>query len=125
MTGTFIGFVGLRDVPDNLSFAPGVEVGWRLARPFWGRGYATEAASAALTFGFETVGLTEIVSYTSAINLRSRRVMERLGMSRNPATTSNTRTSPRQTCCDRTSSTGSAARNVARVVVTRRVLGDR
>lgn len=85
VTGTFIGFVGLRDVPDNLSFAPGVEVGWRLARPFWGRGYATEAASAALTFGFETVGLTEIVSYTSAINLRSRRVMERLGMSRNPA----------------------------------------
>src|SRR6202035_4106255 len=54
-SGGFIGFVGLHEVPDYLSFAPGVEVGWRLARGFWGPGFATEAASAAIGFGFETL----------------------------------------------------------------------
>jgi RimJ/RimL family protein N-acetyltransferase len=55
-------------------------VGWRLARPYWGRGYATEAATAAVRFGFGTLDMDKVVSFTSLINLRSRRVMERLGM---------------------------------------------
>ena len=81
----FIGFVGLNRVPFEAHFTPAVEVGWRLARPHWGKGYATEAARAALTFGFDEVGLTEIVSFTTEGNLRSRAVMERLGMSHDPA----------------------------------------
>jgi RimJ/RimL family protein N-acetyltransferase len=81
----FIGFVGL-NVPNFAApFMPAVEVGWRLDRAFWGKGYATEGAQAALTFGFETVGLHEIVSFTAPANARSRRVMERLGMTHNPA----------------------------------------
>jgi ribosomal-protein-alanine N-acetyltransferase len=82
--GTFIGFIGLHAVPDYLSFSPAVEVGWRLARPFWGRGFATEGANGALQFAFDVLDLDEIVSFTSVVNLRSRRVMERLGMSRRP-----------------------------------------
>lgn len=81
-TGEFIGFVGLHDVPSVLPFAPAVEVGWRLAERFWGKGYATEAARAALAYGFGEVGLTEVVSFTSVVNVRSRAVMERLGMLR-------------------------------------------
>ena len=77
----FIGFVGLADVPADLPPAPGVEVGWRLAREHWGCGYATEAARAALRFAFKSLELVEVVSFTSATNQRSRRVMERLGMS--------------------------------------------
>jgi RimJ/RimL family protein N-acetyltransferase len=80
--GTFIGFVGLHEVPDDLAITPAVEVGWRLARPYWGRGLATEGATEALRFGFESLGLEEIVSFTSVLNVRSRRVMERLGMTR-------------------------------------------
>ncbi len=84
-TAPFIGFVGLADAPADLPPAPGVEIGWRLAREHWGCGYATEAARAALHFGFSTVGLVEVVSFTSAANQRSRRVMERLGMRRDKA----------------------------------------
>ncbi|MDQ8046871.1 MAG: GNAT family N-acetyltransferase, partial [Patulibacter sp.] len=62
-----------------------VEVGWRLARWAWGRGYATEAAHAAVAFGFDDAGLEEIVSFTAEQNLRSRAVMERLGMTHDPA----------------------------------------
>jgi len=62
-----------------------VEVGWRLAREHWGRGYATEGAHAALSFGFDELALDEIVSFTTHGNSRSRRVMERLGMRRDPA----------------------------------------
>jgi RimJ/RimL family protein N-acetyltransferase len=80
----FIGFVGLHCVPDEMTFSPAVEVGWRLARPFWGQGYATEAATRVLRFGFDELGLEELVSFTSVLNVRSRRVMERLGMSRDP-----------------------------------------
>ncbi len=76
----FAGFVGLRALHANLPFAPGVEIGWRLARPFWGRGLATEAARAALQAGFERLGLETILSFTAEINLRSRAVMERLAM---------------------------------------------
>ncbi|HEX6487973.1 MAG TPA: GNAT family N-acetyltransferase [Candidatus Dormibacteraeota bacterium] len=81
----FAGFVGLayHDFPAH--FTPCVEVGWRLAREHWGHGYATEGGAAALRFGFERHGLDEIVSMTAAGNLRSRAVMERLGMTRDPA----------------------------------------
>ena len=61
-----------------------VEVGWRLDRPYWGRGYATEAARASVADGFERVGLREIVSFTTPINVASIAVMERLGMTRDP-----------------------------------------
>jgi len=83
-SGTFIGFIGPHGAPESVSFAPAVEVGWRLARPFWGRGFATEGAGEAVRYGFDVVDLEEIVSFTSVVNLRSRRVMERLGMSRSP-----------------------------------------
>jgi RimJ/RimL family protein N-acetyltransferase len=76
----FIGFVGLSVTPFEAAFTPCVEVGWRLAAEFWGRGYATEGARAAVQFGFERLGLVEIVSFTAVANLRSRRVMEKLGM---------------------------------------------
>ena len=82
---TFLGFVGLSIPTFEAHFTPAVEVGWRLARVAWGHGYATEAARAALAYGFETLGLEEIVSFTTVDNDRSRRVMERLGMSRDPA----------------------------------------
>ena len=79
-TRDFIGFIGL-DVPGYaLPFSPCVEIGWRLAFNHWGNGYAQEGARAALTFGFEKMRLEEIVSFTTVANLRSRRVMERIGM---------------------------------------------
>lgn len=81
---SFIGFVGLNKARFDAPFTPAVEVGWRLAHDQWGKGYATEAARAALSFGFEELQLDEIVSFTAAVNDRSRRVMERLGMVRNP-----------------------------------------
>lgn len=80
----FIGFVGLEDVDPGLPFAPAVELGWRLAREHWGRGLAREAAVLAARRGGD-LGLSPLVSYTAAINLRSRRLMERLGMRRDPA----------------------------------------
>jgi RimJ/RimL family protein N-acetyltransferase len=76
----FVGFVGLAVPSFEAHFTPCVEVGWRLAVESWGHGYATEAARAALAFGFGPAGLTEIVSFTVPENQRSRRVMERLGM---------------------------------------------
>ena len=79
----FVGYVGLWPA-DYL--APGVvEVGWRLAREHWGHGYATEAAGEALRVGFSDVGLPEIVSFTVPQNVRSRRVMERIGLMRDPS----------------------------------------
>ena len=81
-TGGFIGYVGLWPATFPAHFTPAVEVGWRLAADQWGRGYATEGARAALEYGFGTLALDEIVSFTSARNLRSIRVMERLGMHR-------------------------------------------
>ncbi|QRO01699.1 GNAT family N-acetyltransferase [Archangium violaceum] len=81
----FAGFVGLSIPTFQAPFTPCVEVGWRLARAHWGHGYATEAAREALRFGFEQRGLEEIVSFTVPANLRSRQVMERLGMHRTPA----------------------------------------
>jgi RimJ/RimL family protein N-acetyltransferase len=82
---SFCGFVGLQSPTFEAAFTPCVEVGWRLARAYWGRGFATEAARAALGFGFGRLGLSEVVSMTVPSNLRSQRVMQRLGMTRNAA----------------------------------------
>jgi ribosomal-protein-alanine N-acetyltransferase len=84
-TGDFAGFVGLSIPTFEAHFTPAVEVGWRLAREHWGHGYATEAARAALAYGFDVAALEEIVSFTVPQNLRSRRVMERIGMTYDPA----------------------------------------
>ncbi len=81
----FIGFVGLSVPAFETHFTPCVEIGWRLAGEHWGKGYATEAARAALDFGFGRLGLDEIVSFTVPMNRRSRTVMERIGMTRSPA----------------------------------------
>jgi len=83
--GAFLGFTGLAVQRFEAPFTPCVEVGWRLARDAWGNGYATEAAREALRFGFEESRLPEIVSMTAVPNERSRRVMERIGMHRDPA----------------------------------------
>lgn len=80
----FIGFTGLMRVPFAAAFTPSVEIGWRLARPFWGRGLAREAARAALADGFGRCRLREIVAYTVPDNQRSRRVMEAIGMRYDP-----------------------------------------
>lgn len=81
----FIGFVGLEPVTFTAPFTPATEVGWRLGRKHWGQGYATEAAREALRFAFEQLRLDEVVSMTARSNLRSIAVMERLGMTRDPA----------------------------------------
>ncbi len=78
----FIGSVGLSRVAFNASFTPAVEVAWRLHNSWWGFGYATEAARAAIDDGFNRIGLTEIVAFTTLGNLASQRVMRRLGMTR-------------------------------------------
>lgn len=83
-TGEFLGRAGLDAVDEGMPFA-GVDVGWRLVRAAWGNGYATEAARACLAFGFETLGLPEIIATTTVGNLRSRAVMRRVGMTRDPA----------------------------------------
>ncbi len=80
----FIGVVGLGTISFEAPFTPAVDVAWRLARPYWGRGYAAEAAKASLDYGFEQLGLSEIVALTVPANQRSRWVMERLGMTRSP-----------------------------------------
>jgi RimJ/RimL family protein N-acetyltransferase len=83
-SGEFIGFTGLQTVDEEMPFT-GVELGWRLARPAWGHGYATEAALAAAGYGFGVMGLPEIVAVTTAGNLRSQAVMRRIGMTSDPA----------------------------------------
>jgi len=81
----FAGFVGLSVPGFAAAFTPCVEIGWRLAHAYWGSGYATEAAMVAMDFGFETLGLAEIVAFATVGNRRSRRVMHKLGMTRDPA----------------------------------------
>ena len=81
----FAGFVGLAPVEARMRFAPAVEVGWRLARAHWGHALATEGAHAAMQFGFQELGLPSVVSFAASGNMRSRRVMERLHMARDPA----------------------------------------
>lgn len=84
-TGEFLGFVGLIRQTFAAHFTPAVEIGWRLARAAWGRGHATEAARTALREGFCTHALPEIVSMTTTTNLASQRVMQRIGMTRDPS----------------------------------------
>jgi len=79
-TGDFIGFTGLNPMPQGVPGAGGMEVGWRLARHAWHRGYATEAAMAAADVAFNGVGLAEIWSMTAVLNQPSQAVMQRLGM---------------------------------------------
>ncbi len=84
-TGEFIGFTGLGIPSFEAHFTPCVEIGWRLATAYWNQGLATEGARAALRFGFDELGLDEIVAFTVPANIRSRRVMEKLGMTYDPA----------------------------------------
>jgi ribosomal-protein-alanine N-acetyltransferase len=78
--GAFVGAVGLLPVSYNAHFTPAVEIGWRIARAYWGLGYAPEAARAAAVFGFQQLNLSEIVANTVPFNHKSRRVMAKLGM---------------------------------------------
>jgi RimJ/RimL family protein N-acetyltransferase len=82
---SFIGVVGLADAHETVPVAPAIEAAWRLARSYWGHGYALEAARAMIDDGFGRLSLTEIIAITVTENWRSRRVMERLGMTRDPA----------------------------------------
>lgn len=81
----FIGLVGLARSELEVSFAPCVEIAWRLASEYWGQGYASEAALASLEFAFKTLGLNEVLAWTTPSNSASRRVMEKIGMVRDPA----------------------------------------
>jgi RimJ/RimL family protein N-acetyltransferase len=81
----FVGYVGLHPATFEAPFTPALEVGWRLAKEHWGRGYAPEAARAALDHAFERLGVDEVVSFTAVGNDKSRRVMEKIGMTRDPA----------------------------------------
>jgi RimJ/RimL family protein N-acetyltransferase len=83
--GSFIGFIGLSVPMLHAPFTPCVEVGWRLAAEYWGQGLATEGARAIVRHGFETLGLDELVSFTTPANTRSRRVMEKLRMTHDPS----------------------------------------
>jgi RimJ/RimL family protein N-acetyltransferase len=82
--GSFIGFIGLNVPSFDAPFTPCVEIGWRLAADCWGQGLATEGAHAIVRYGFETLGLEELVSFTVPANARSRRVIEKLGMTHDP-----------------------------------------
>jgi RimJ/RimL family protein N-acetyltransferase len=80
-----IGFTGLAVPAFQASFTPSVEIGWRLAAEHWGRGLATEAARAVAGQAFASLGLDALVSFTVPANIRSRRVMEKIGMTHDPA----------------------------------------
>ncbi len=82
---SFIGFIGLSVPSFQAHFTPCVEIGWRLSADYWGQGLATEGAQEIVRYAFEQIGLNALVSFTVPANVRSRRVMERLGMIRNPA----------------------------------------
>nr|WP_245312939.1 GNAT family N-acetyltransferase [Bradyrhizobium macuxiense] len=84
-SGPFVGATGLLVINFQAHFTPAVEVGWRLARSFWGQGFATEAGRTALAFGFRELGLPEIVAHAGIHHARSHRVMARLGMSHSEA----------------------------------------
>jgi RimJ/RimL family protein N-acetyltransferase len=83
--GRFLGFTGLSPVGFEAAFTPATEIGWRLRRDAWSQGFATEAARAAMRFAFDDLALPQLVSFTSVANARSRAVMERLGMTHDPA----------------------------------------
>ena len=82
--GAFLGFSGLSAPAFEAAFTPAIEVGWRFAPEAWGHGYATEAGRASVAFGFEALRRDEIVSFTAPANVRSRAVMERIGMTHDP-----------------------------------------
>ena len=82
LIGELIGFIGLNYTEWQSHFTPAVEIGWRLSSQHWNKGYATEGAKAALQFGFNQCALQEIVSFTVPANIRSIRVMEKIGLSR-------------------------------------------
>src|SRR4051812_21451793 len=84
-TGAFAGFCGIKAVNFDAPFTPAYEIGWRLARPHWGKGYATEGGRAAIEYGFRELGLDELVAFLLPANRRSAAVCERLGMTRDPA----------------------------------------
>jgi len=84
-SGEFIGFVGLSVPGFQAHFTPCLEIGWRLTAEHWGKGLATEGAQAVVRHAFEVLSLDELVSFTVPANVRSRHVMEKLGMTRNPA----------------------------------------
>jgi RimJ/RimL family protein N-acetyltransferase len=84
-TGAFMGFIGLAIPQFDAQFMPAVEIGWRLASEWWGRGLATEGAHEVVRYAFQVADLHELVSFTLPSNTRSRRVMEKLGMTRNPS----------------------------------------
>ncbi len=79
-SGEFFGFIGLKQVSFDASFAPAVEIGWRLHPNYWNEGLATEGAKAVLSHGFRHLGLEQIVSFTAAINTPSERVMQKIGL---------------------------------------------
>ena len=83
-SGTFAGYVGLQRPAFQAPFTPCVEIGWRLSPDEWGKGYATEGARAVVRYGFETLALEEILSFTVPANVRSRRIMAKLGMTHDP-----------------------------------------
>jgi len=83
--GQFIGFIGLSVPAFEAHFTPCVEIGWRLSADFWGRGLATEGAKAVLEHAFGVLGLESLVSFTVPANVRSIRLMEKIGMTRNPS----------------------------------------
>jgi RimJ/RimL family protein N-acetyltransferase len=83
--GSFIGFIGISVPTFHAHFTPCVEIGWRLSAEHWGQGLATEGAHAMICYAFETLNLNSVVSFTVPANIRSRRVMEKLGMTHNPA----------------------------------------
>lgn len=83
--GRVIGMTGLWWVPPELAMPKAVEIGWRFHPEAWGQGYATEAAKAALAYGFETLELTEVIAFTARTNLASQSVMRRIGMRHDPA----------------------------------------
>jgi RimJ/RimL family protein N-acetyltransferase len=81
----FAGVIALQEIPFETHFTPAVEVGWRLRHEQWGNGYATEGARAAIDYAFNELGRGEVVAITAKINARSQRVMQRLGMTHDPA----------------------------------------
>jgi len=85
-TGEFVGMIGLADRPEGLPISPCIEVGWRLHQAFWGKGLATEGARASLNYAFGVLGQNEVVAFTATTNVRSYRVMQRLGMTRDAKT---------------------------------------
>jgi ribosomal-protein-alanine N-acetyltransferase len=79
-SGRFIGFIGFNYTDFPSDFTPCIEIGWRLDRPAWGQGYATEGALGCLDFGFNSLGFSEVYSFTSVLNTRSEKVMKKIGM---------------------------------------------